>query len=193
MTEEHKSEEVLRVAIKYEWTAEIRTDLSVYKRTEDIRDIIWNVYALRGKETLKVTWTGDRFTHATYVYGDLRRKLWWPIEVKKLLAGRPDPRKYRRKDSPNIASYDEIVEQRSVPWSDDTPATEIMIAVVRKEIRWIRKIDNQVCSAVVDVDMAEKGSAKHFRVYEHKNGRMLTWADALGFHTVALDQIIDVA
>jgi hypothetical protein len=192
MSDEHKSEEFRRTAIKYGWDADVRTDLSVYKRTQDIKDVLWNVYALRGKETLKITWTGDRFTQANYVYGDFRRRLWWPTEVSKLLAGKPDPRKYRRKDSESVASYDEIVEHRSVPWSDDTPAMDVMMAVLRKEISWVRKIDGQVCSAFVDVDLKEQGSAKHFRVYEHKNGRMLTWADALGFHTVALDQIINV-
>ena len=191
MSDEHKSEQFRRTAIKYGWDADVRTDLSVYKRSQDINDVLWNVYALRGKETLKITWTGDRFTQASYVYGDLRRKLWWPTEVSKLLAGKPDPRKYRRKDS-EIASYDEMVEHRSVPWSEETPAMDVMMAVLRKEITWVRKIDNQVCSAFVDVDLKEPGSAKHFRVYEHKNGRMLTWADALGFHTVALDQIINV-
>jgi hypothetical protein len=193
VSEEHKSERFKCIAIKHGWKADVRTDLSVYETTKQFKDVIWNVYAIRGKETLKIVWNGDRFIQANYVYGDLRRKLWWPVEVSKVLAGRPDPRKYRRKDSEYIASYDEIVEQRSVPWQEDTPAIEIMMIVLRKEIRWIRKIDSQVCSAFVDVDLKEKGSAKHFRVYEHKNGRMLEWADALGFHTVCIDQIIDVA
>lgn len=192
MNDEHKSEHFKRLAVENGWKADVRTDLSVYKDTKDICDVIWNVYAMRGKETLKITWTGDRFTQANYVYGDHHRKLWWPVEVSKLLAGRPDPRKYRRKDSDLAVSYEEMVQQRCVPWEPDAPASEIMLKVVKKEIKWIRKIDGQVCSAFVDVDLKEKGSAKHFRVYEQKNGRVLTWADALGFHSVALDQIIEV-
>lgn len=191
MKEEHKSTEILRAATKYGWKAEVRTDLSVYDKTKQINDVIWNLYAMRGKETLKAIWNGERFDQANYVYGDHRRKLWWPVEVTKLLAGRPDPKKYRRKDTE--VSYEEVIEDRSVPWKDDTPAMEVMLAVIRKEISWVRKFDGQVCSAFVDVDLKEKGSAKHFRVYDHQNGRMLTWADALGFHTVAINQIIHVA
>lgn len=193
MTDDHKSEEVMNIARQNGWAAEIMTDLTEFNRTKKVNDVVWNLYAIRGLEILKASWIGDRFDQANYAYGDHRRKLWWPVEVTRLLAGRPDPRKYRSKDSDYIQSYEAIMEGRHVPWDEDAPASEIMQAVARREIRWIRKFDGQVCSAFVDVNLKEKGSAMHFRVSEHRNGRTLEWADSLGFHTVALNQIIDVA
>jgi hypothetical protein len=192
MTEEHKSEEIKQIALAQGWKAQVEPKFELYDTSGDINDIVWHLYALRNKETLHVVWRGNRLESGQYVYGDYRLKLWWRVEVINVLKGKPDPTKFHKKEKEYIQSYEEIVETRSVPWDADSPAIDIMLAVIKKEVKWVRKIDGVVCTAVVDVDLKEKGSAKHFRVYEGKNGRVLEWADTLGFHAVALDQIIDV-
>lgn len=186
----HKSEALLQIALSNGWKAETLTDVHKFNETNNLKDVIWHLYAQRERETIHVLWEGNRLAGGLYKYGDHTVKLWWKNEVVKFLTGKPDITKFYR-HSNEVASADD--EYRSVPWENDTPAVDIMLAVVRKEVKWIRKIDGQIRSAFVDVNLQEPGSAKHFRVYESKHGRVLEWADALGFHSVALDQIIDVA
>jgi hypothetical protein len=184
----HKSETLKQVALLEGWKAEVQTKLDRFNQSNDLNDIEWHIYAMREKETIHAIYLGDRFERAIYKYGDHVLKLFWRWEVIKLLTGKPDPAKFHR----NIPIGEGAPLERSVPWEHDSPAVDIMLAVLRKEIRWIRKFDGQICTAVVNVNLKERGSAKHFRVYEGKKGRVIEWADALGFHAVAIDQIIDV-
>lgn len=189
---EHKSEQVKQTALANGWKSEVRTNLDSFEQSDDVNDIQWDVYAMRDKETIHVLYIGDRFEEGTYKYGDHVVELSRRGEAVKFLTGKPDPRKFHKKRREFTDSYDDVIQDRSVPWEHDSPAIDILLAVVRKEIKWVRRFDGQICFAVVDVNLKERGSAKHFRVYESKNGRVLEWADALGFHAVALDQIIDV-
>lgn len=188
---EHKSDALMHAALANDWKAEVVTHMELYDVSGDISDIMWHLYAMRGKETLHVVWRGNRLERGLYKYGDQTVKLWWKNEVVKFITGKADPARFMKRANMVISDNDELA--RSLPWEHDSPAIDIMLAVIRREIRWIRKFDGKVCSAVVDVDLKEKGSAKHFRVCEGKSGRVLEWADALGFHAVGLDQIIDVS
>lgn len=183
----HKSEHVRQAALSAGWKAEVKTNLDEYEKTGNVKSIIWNLYLLRDHETIHIAWEGNRFLGGLYKYGDHTVKIWWRNELFSFINGKPNPAKRLKK------AVDEDTVTRSVPWEHDSPAMEIMIEVLRKEIRWIRKLDGSICSAIVDVNLSDKGSAKHFRIYDGKNGRVLEWADALGFHAVALDQIIDVS
>lgn len=187
---EHKSEFIKQVALANGWKAEVVTDVDEFQISGDIRDIIWHVYAMRGRETMHVTYIGDLFEKGIYKYGAQVAHLSWRYRVMKFITGQPDPKKFIRNNEPALA---EDAIARNVPWERDTPAIDILLEVMKKEITWVRKFDGQVCTAVVDVNLKERGSAKHFRVYESKTGRVLEWADALGFHAVALGQIIDVS
>lgn len=185
----HKSERLLEVAASHGWKAEVKADVHKYNETKDHHDVIWHLYGIRDKESIHVIWEGNRLAGGLYKYGDHTVKIWWKNEAIKLLIGKPNPAKFRVHGN-IVASTGKL--SHSIPWNNDSPASEIMLAVARKEIKWVRKIDGQVLSAFVDVNLHEQGSAKHFRVYDSNHGRVLEWADAEGFHSVALDQIIDV-
>lgn len=60
----------------------------------------------------------------------------------KLLAGKPDPE--------SRAPQSALLESRSLPWKEDTPALDIMLAVLGKTISWVRKIDGEICTAHLD-------------------------------------------
>lgn len=176
----HKSEKVLAVALENNWEAEIVTNA---EPSMDIKDVTWVLYAMRGAEALKAPWRGNLMECGLYTYGEYRHKLWWKTEVLKFLTGQPDPKKLK------ISS----VTPTSVPWTDETPAIDVMLAVVNRMVTYRRNIDGKILEAVVDVNLKREASAKHFRVYVSKSGRrMLEWVDGVGFHAIALDQIINV-
>jgi hypothetical protein len=184
---EHKSEAMMQTALANGWKAQVKPTIPESRRYDEI---VWDLYCVRGQETIYVQWIGDRLTDATYTLGDMSRKPARAGSVIKLLVGKPD---YKKLDHDEI---DAVLQDRNVPWVHDTPAVEILLAVMHKEIKWIRKFDGLVLDAVVDVDTRSASSMKHFRVFEsppQSNRRVLEWADGFGFHAVALDQIIDVA
>ena len=189
---DHKSEKVKDAAIEKGWEVQIVTKLDAFEMTQDVNDIEWHLYAMRNKEEyLHVIWIGDKMESGFYTYRNYRRKLWWRTEVIKVINSTPDPTKMR--GLCKKYSDEEIPNVRNVPWDDDTPAVDIMLAVINRTVKWIRKFDNEICEQLVDVNLGEKASAKHFRVYSTNAGRrVLEWADALGFHAVGIDQIISV-
>lgn len=175
MNDEHKSEKIKQIAIQNGWKCQVVPRFDVFDTTGDVSDIIWDLYALRGKETISVSWHGNRLESGLYVYKDYRRTLWWKTEVVKFLG--QDPK-----------------DAGPIPWEEDAPAFDILLAVVNRKIKWVRKLDGQECEALVDVNLSEPGSAKHFRIHSTKSGRrVLEWTDSLGFHAVGLDQIIEVS
>ena len=189
---EHKSEKMKATALSNGWKAGIVTKLDAFEVTEDIADIEWHLYAKREHEALHIAWRGNKMESGLYTYGDYRRKLWWKTEVLKVIEGQPDPAKFRTIEK-QFLTPEEMQEVRIVPWEDDTPAVDIMLKVINRKVKWHRKLDGEICEAVVDVNLAEKASAKHFRVYTTSAGRrVLEWADTHGFHAVGLDQIISV-
>lgn len=169
----HKAEQLEKLAVDNGW--ETFLDVSnIDELRPDLREVIWTLYARRGRETLKVMWKGNKQEEASYTFNKNRRILWWKSEVIRYLTS--DPK-----------------EIRDVPWNSDTPALEVMRSCLRKTITWTRSIDGAEMESFVDVDLREEGSAKHFRVYEAKKGRILEWADQYGFHAIALDQIVSVS
>lgn len=183
---EHKSERIRNSALENGWKAEVIPKLHRYEKSGDLTDIEWHVYAMRDKETIHVLYLGNRFTSSTYTYGGYKLYPARSGSVLRLLAGKPDPRKLEGSKPENL------LEHRSLPWEDDSPAMEIMLAVLGKTVTWVRKIDGEVCSG--HVDKATNSGKKYFRLYESKAGRrILDWQDREGFHSVGLDQIIDVS
>lgn len=185
MEKEHKSERIKRAALAHGWKADVVPKLHRYESSGDPGDIEWHVYAIRGKETVHVMYLGNRFVSSTYSYGNYKQYPARSGSVLKLLAGKPDPRRLEGTDPA------QLMESRSVPWDDETPALEVMLAVLGRTITWVRKMDNEVCSA--HLDKSTNLGKSYFRVTQTKSGRrILDWQDREGFHSVGLDQIIEV-
>lgn len=182
---EHKSERIKQAALQHGWKAEVVPKLHRFDKSGDVGDIEWHVYAMRDRETMHVTYQGNRFISAKYTYGNHTQSPARSGAVLKLLAGKPDPRKLD-------ADPTELVESRSVPWVDDTPALDIMLAVLGRTITWVRKIDGEILSG--HVDKVTNLGKPYFKLSQAKSGRrILEWQDREGFHSVGLDQIIDIS
>jgi hypothetical protein len=66
-----------------------------------------------------------------------------------------------------------------------------MLAVLGRTITWVRKIDGEICSAYIE--KSTNVGKPYFRVAQSKAGRrILEWQDREGFHSVGLEQIINV-
>lgn len=164
------------------WKVQIKLDQPV---PEDPAEIVWNLYALRGKETLHVQWLGNRMQPATYTHGETHRlTFYWRNQVMKKVTGKPDLTKLKGVDT------DRLIEDRYVPFDADTPAEKVLAEVRGCEITWIRKLDGEILKAVVPSHL----DAKHLQIKQCNSGkRVLEWADPYGFHAVHLDRIINVS
>lgn len=187
---EHKSEQMMQTALANEWKAQVVPEVPENLKPDEI---IWNLYALRGQESLHVVFMGNRQESATYVYGDHRTNPAHRAAVIKILTGRPDPRKLVKLEGHEL--IERVQDLKEVPWEHDAPAMDIMLAVLGKEITWVRKIDGGIQQGTVVREM-NLGN-KYFRVYEsppQSGQRVLSWNDAEGgFRTVRINSIIDVA
>lgn len=182
---EHKSERIKQAALQHGWKAEVVPKLHRYEKSGDVADIEWHVYAMREKETIHVLYLGNRFVSAKYTYGTHCQYPARSGAVLKLIAGKPDPRKLD-------GDADELLESRSVPWQEDTPALDVMLAVLGRTITWVRKIDGEILSG--HVDKVTNVGKPYFKLSQSKSGRrILEWQDREGFHSVGLDQIINVS
>ena len=182
---EHKSERIKQAALHNGWKAEVVPKLERYEKSGQPEDIEWHVYAMRDKETIHVLYLGNRFVSSTYSYGSHKQYPARSGGVVRLLEGKPDPRRLEGSD-PEV-----LLNTRHVPWGDDSPALDIMVAVLGKEVTWVRKIDGEICSGYVD--KAINLGKPYFRLSQSKAGRrILEWQDREGFHAVGLDQIINV-
>lgn len=183
---EHKSERIKKAALAHGWKTEVVPKLSGFDKSGDVNDIEWHVYAMREKETIHVLYIGNRFVSSKYTYGTHCQYPARSGGVLKLLTGRPDPRRLGASDP------EQLMESRSVPWDSETPALDIMLAVLGKTITWVRKIDGEVCTA--HLDKSTNLGKSYFRVTQSKTGRrILEWQDREGFHSVGLEQIIDIS
>ena len=179
---EHKSERMMQIALANGWKAQVKPEIPESKRYEEI---IWNLYAVRDKESLHVMFMGNRQYESTYIYGEKRTSPPHKAAVMKILTGKPDLKKLDKK------SALKIIESEELPFTPESSAFEILLAVLGKQITWVRKIDGEVLSGYVAKET--NLGKKYFRVYEAKTGRrLLEWQDREGFHAVALEQIIGV-
>jgi hypothetical protein len=180
----HKSEEMMQTCLANEWKAQVKPEIPVSGNPDEY---VWKLFALRGKETLAVTWTGNKLTGATYTYGEHHRlTLTWRNQVAKLITGKPNPRRLKGTDT------DKLIETRYVPWDKDTPNERILAQVSGCTITYVRTIDREVITADVPVAIY----AKHFRIIEsppNSGRKVLEWVDPYGFRAVRLDSIIDVS
>lgn len=180
---EHKSEQLMQTALANGWKAQVIPDIPLDGNPDEI---VWNLYCLRGQEAMHVEYTGNAQTAATYTFGDTKQYPARRVAIVKLLTGTPDVRRLNAGDR-------DIAELRTVPFLMDSPAVDIMMKVVKKNITWINSFTKQAQTAVVNVDLRDPVSAKNFKVYEARSGRrILEWVDPYGFHAVALEQIINV-
>lgn len=184
--EEHKSDRLKKTALAHGWKAQVSPKLDRYEKSKNPNDIEWHVYAIREKESIHVTYLGNRFISSTYSYGSYRQYPARSGSVVRLLTGKPDPRRLEG------TSPQDLLESRIVPWEEDTPAINILLSVLGKNVTWVRRIDGEICNAYVDKQT--NVGKEYFRLYESKAGRrILEWQDREGFHAVGLDQIIDVS
>lgn len=176
----------MQTCLANEWKAQVKPEIPVSGNPDEY---VWKLFALRGKETLAVTWTGNKLTGATYTYGEHHRlTLTWRNQVAKLITGKPNPRRLRLQDSTD----EQLDEMRYVPWAPETPAEKILAEIQGRTITWIRTIDRFVCTAYVPPDRDRRFN----RVIEsppNSGRKVLEWTDHTGFHAVRLDAIIDVA
>lgn len=176
---DQKPEQTQETAKANGWETALVPDLSEFDKTEEPEDIIWNLYAKRDQEVLSVTFVGNRHDSATYVYRDVHRSN--PAtrrKVMSILTGSPD-------------KLDK--EIRSVPFTPDAPAFEILQAVINREITWVKQVTGLEKSALVDVDLRDPASAKNCKIYTARSGRrILEWVDMIGFHAVAIADIVNV-
>lgn len=185
---DHKTVNLKALAIEHGWQAAVLPDTSQFNG--DPKTIQWNFYAKRtdeGKdEKVVVRYQGDLLVSATYVYGKYRLIPARLAGVMRLITGKPDPRKYD-----GTAAKQEPL--RSVPFSVDSPAIDILKGVLDKTVTYQRRIDNE--EKEEDVPGTNRTS-KHFRVIEsppHSGRRILEFTNRTGFHAVALDQIVNVS
>jgi hypothetical protein len=190
---EHKSSEMEYIAKQHDWRTQIKPEFpDDFDSNPDARLIKWNLYALRGAETLHIQWTGDLQTSAKYTCGEYVLTPARKAGVIKLLTSVPDLEKIARA-AKSTMSIDELLESRNIPWESGSPALDILKSVIGKTIRWVRRFDGEICEADVRVNLSDPITRQHFKICEHANGRNLEWVDNHGFHAIALEQIVDVS
>lgn len=166
---EHRSETLARIAEANGWEAVVVPDLKDFDKTGDIQDIWWALYAKRGGEALKVEWVGKRQTVAKYSIND---EVFEKTQIQRILTTPP-------------------VRERSVPWTDKSPAFDIMMSVIGKTITWKRTLQQDEKTGYIP---EENRKSKNFKVFlNHNNKRCLQWTGSKGFQTVLLDSIVDVS
>lgn len=191
MSDTHKSAELERIAIEHGWKTQVKPEFPADFDDNPLANRIeWHFFAVRGNETLHVVYRGDRMLeNNVYTFGDYRRYPQRRVAVVGFLTGTPDLSK-----SAAVLDPVALIEARSVDWDEETPAMEIMLEVINKEVRYVNRLSNEVESKVVRVNLKEPLSSKLFRVYHAPSGRrILEWADSFGFHCIALEQIVSVS
>jgi hypothetical protein len=191
-------EELKDIAIEHGWDAETVPDLSEFEISNKPEDIMWRLYAKRGKETIVVLWRGLSQQKATYNFGDYWLYPAWRGGVIKLLKGQPNIKKFSAKDKGQIVpeTYEELLKKRSVPWEhDEVRAFDILLPVLDKEIHWVAQ-SQIVDSFKLRTEACPKESnlgKSHFRVYTTSRGlRVLEWANAFGFQACYVHNILEV-
>jgi hypothetical protein len=180
---EHKSEQLMQVALSNGWKAQLIPDIPL---DGNVDEIVWNLYCIRDKQTMQVRYIGNRLHEATHtLHGEVSHPQ-YKGNVLKVLTSKPSLKKIVKNSNGNA---DEIV--RSVPWVHDDPAILILQEVLGKEISWIRRIDGELCTATIE--RHSNFRSKFFRIYERNSTRFLEWTGVDGFHCVYLDAIIDVS
>ena len=60
----------MQTALANGWKAQVKPEIP---ENGNAFEIVWNLYCIRGQESMHVVWIGDRQTEATYVYGSQRK------------------------------------------------------------------------------------------------------------------------
>ena len=107
----------------------------------------------------------------------------------KILSGKPDPTKLNGHTSGRLAQPD-ILMYRRVDWTDETPAFDILVKVIGKEITWAK-----TTGEIVSEKCPKDGNLgqPHFRVYTTKAGkRVLEWCNQFGFQACYVNNVLEV-
>lgn len=186
--EEHKSERAKRFALAQGWKSTVVPDLSPFEKSGNPKDIVWTLYAIREKESIKVVWTGDLFTSSVYKYGSYELHPARIGSVLRLLEGKPDPSKLN--GSGGRLAQEDVSVYRNVDWDDETPAFDILVRVLGKEIVWA-KTNGEIVSEMCPKD--SNLGKPHFRVYSSKEGkRILEWCNPFGFQACYVNNVLEV-
>lgn len=194
----HPSESMKLEAISEGWEATVIPDVTEYEISGDFKDIVYTLYAKRDKEFLKVQWRGWAQDNAHYSYGDYHLYPAWRGGVYKLIKGKPNRSKFSINDKgkKTEVSYQEMLKDRSVPWDDDeeTPAFDILLAVLGKEIKWVTNVHgvvrerNEYCPKDVNL-----GNANFRLRTTSANKRVLNFGNNYGFHACYITDILEVS
>lgn len=194
MTVTHKSEEMQILAEENGWKTKIEINLEKFEHTGNLEDMVWTLYAMRGEkkiETIKVVWTGNLQTECAYKYGDYILRPVRKAPVVALLKGTPNPDKYCKNKNSGPVSYEDATRNRELPFDNDSPAFDILVAVANKNVSWMRPGSEIVHTENVP-NKSNLGKA-HFRVKTTKAGkRVLEWANSTGFCACYVEDIISV-
>jgi len=181
---EHKSEKMANLAISEGWKAQVKPTIPESKRYDEI---IWDLFCVRGEETLQVVFMGNRQVEATHTYMGRSTHPPHKAAVIRVLTGKPDLKKVSKQ------ALEKVIEVRDIPFDMDSPALDILKCVIGKDITWVRKLDGEVINS--SIPRIQDTNPKYLRVLSSvtTGRRILEWQDREGFHAVGLDQIVNVA
>lgn len=181
---EHKSERMAKLAAENGWKTQIKPTVPESKKYEEI---IWDLFCVRGEETLQVVYLGNRQIESTYVFHGRKTHPPHKAAVLRVIQGKPDLKKVSKQ------VIDRVIETREIPFTMESPALDILKAVIGRDITWVRKIDGEICFA--SIPRIQDTNPKYLRVIASRGSgrRILEWQDREGFHAVALEQIVNVA
>lgn len=205
MTIDHKSEEMEILAKEHGWQTQLDVDLSKFEQTLELGDMIWTMYAKRDDEfgqpeTIKVVWTGNLQTECLYKYGNYTLRPVRKAPVVALLKGSPNPNNYRKGQDDSGLSYEERIKNRKVGFDNDSSAFDILVAVIGKNVTWVRPDHENRFAEGCESERTENVSKisnlgkSHFRVKTTLAGkRVLEWSNAAGFHACYIEDILSVS
>lgn len=192
----HGSDSMALVAKEYGWETAILVEVGEYEVSKKYHDIIYTLYAKRDLETLIVNWRGSLQSDAHYAYGDYHLYPAWRAGVIRLLKGKPNVKKFSARDKGKHSShtYLELLKERNVPFEDDAPAFEIMLAVLGKDIRWVSNAHGVVRERNEFCPKESNLGSDAFRLHTTQSGkRVLNFANNFGFHACYVTDILEVS
>lgn len=173
----HKSEKLADIGTEAGWTTKI------VPNTEG-EEIIWNVFFSRKPEVMKVVYTGNRLTEATYKIGDKTTNPAHKGAVVKILLGQPDLTRG--------VSGAEVAKHKRLPFDpDDILPNRILEILMGKKITWLSSLTTELESARIEPER-NRGS-KYYRIVRSADGRRyVEFITPIAFRAVYLDAIVSV-
>lgn len=173
----HKSERLYNIGVEAGWTSKIVPDIS------DPDNIIWTLYFSRKPELMKVVYTGNRLTEATYKLNGVITSPPHKAAVVKILLGQPDPEKL---------GVESARKHRRLPFDpDDIMPSRILDTLLGKRITWVSSLSTELMTERIEKARNEK--SRYYRIIRTKDGRRyVEFTTNQGFRAVYLDAIVSV-